>query len=174
MTKSCPFFGEGRSIEIGTHQDPGLANVPSAIQCLRGAYVHLWMGHGPCFLIASMCAGVPYPLCFANPYAGHCLSYSSMSLSRVTCSFHITSCHITNKSCFIVRLHLARSFYSAPLLCYCACSHSTRHAGRVLLSSYVIQAVFHVANVTTVTTWSQCLNNHNSNMERSENYLCYD
>ncbi len=36
---------------------------------------------GPISLIFSICAFVPYPLCFSNPYCGNSFAYSSISSS---------------------------------------------------------------------------------------------
>ena len=39
---------------------------------------------GPISFIFSICALVPYPLCFSNPYSGNSFAYSSISLSLYT------------------------------------------------------------------------------------------
>ena len=46
--------------------------------------VRLWIGVGPNSFSAAICAAVPYPLCFANPFSGYSLSYSSIMWSLVT------------------------------------------------------------------------------------------
>ena len=60
------------------------ATSPAAIQCFSGANVLLWIGHAPSCFKTAMWAAVPYPLCCAKLYCGHCSWYWSISLSRVT------------------------------------------------------------------------------------------
>src|ERR1041385_4154250 len=50
----------------------------------RARKLLLWISHGPSSRSAARWALVPYPLCRANPYPGYRLSYSAISLSRVT------------------------------------------------------------------------------------------
>lgn len=57
---------------------------------LAGTYIKFFInvflcsGQGPFSFIAVICAAVPYPLCFANPYSGYTSSYSLIILSLVT------------------------------------------------------------------------------------------
>lgn len=62
-------------------------------QFRRGAKLRLCIGQGPCNCIAAICAAVPYPLCCAKLYCGHCSWYCIISLSLVTCIIQmVTAC----------------------------------------------------------------------------------